>query len=89
MPDADATFDYARAVNWQKHALSRTAAFGFRMLGYNPENMLRPHFLEDPKFAVTLVLLIITGMLVMTRFILFVILPRMQPRKNDPALLRQ
>jgi hypothetical protein len=89
MPDADATFDYARAVNWQKNVLSRAAAFGFRMLGYDPENMLRPHFLEDPKLALNLFLLIITGMLVMTTFILFVIFSRLEPSKNNPALMRR
>jgi len=51
MPDAEATFDYHRGVNWQKNALSRTAAFAQRMWGYNPEQMLKPHFLEDPKIA--------------------------------------
>lgn len=89
MPDAEATFDYARAVNWQKNALSRTAAFGFRMLGYNPKHMLRPHFLEDPKLALTLFLVMMAGMLVMTKFILFLIFPRVQSRKNGPALQRR
>ena len=80
MPDADATFDYARAVNWQKNALSRTAAFGFRMLGYDPEHMLRPRFLEDPKLALSLFFLTIAGVLVITKLILFIIFPRASSR---------
>jgi hypothetical protein len=75
MPDAEATFDYARAVNWRKNVLSRTAAFGLRMLGYTPEQMLRPHFLEDPKLALTLSFLTLAGTLVVVDYLLFLALP--------------
>ena len=46
MSPAEATFDFARAVNWRKNAFTRAVAFGRRLLGYAREHLLRPHFLE-------------------------------------------
>jgi hypothetical protein len=71
MPDAEATFDYAAAVNWQKNALSRASASALRLLGYDPRHLLRPHFLEDPKLALTLLFLTIAGILIVANLILF------------------
>jgi hypothetical protein len=71
MPDAEATFDYAAAVNWQKNGLSRASASGLRFLGYDPRHLLRPHFLEDPQLALTLLFLTIAGLLVVANLILF------------------
>jgi len=64
MPEADATYDFARAVNWQKNAFAGAVADGLRLLGYAPEHLLRPHFLEDPKLAITLLLFAVAGVLV-------------------------
>jgi hypothetical protein len=64
MPQAEATYDFARAVNWQKNAFTRDIAYGLRLLGYAPEHLLRPHFLEDPKLAITLFLFATAGILV-------------------------
>jgi hypothetical protein len=57
MPPAEATFDYAVSVNWHKNTLSRMAAATLRLLSYAPDEMLRPRFLEDPKLALSLLLL--------------------------------
>ena len=70
MSPAEATFDFARAVNWQKNAFTRAVAFGLRLLGFTPEHLLRPHFLEDPKLAITLLLLAIAGIIVFLSCIL-------------------
>jgi hypothetical protein len=64
MPPAEATFDFARAVNWQKNFGSRTVASALTLLGYDPEELLRPRFLEDPKLAMTLCLLAVAVMLI-------------------------
>jgi hypothetical protein len=70
MPQADANFDFARAVNWQKNAFTRALADGLRLLGYAPESLLRPHFLEDPNLAITLFLFAVAGILVFLSCIL-------------------
>ena len=70
MSPAEATFDFARAVNWRKNAFTRAVAFGLRLLGLPPEHLLRPHFLEDPKLAITLLLLAIAGISVFLSCIL-------------------
>jgi hypothetical protein len=70
MPESEATFDYAVAVNWQKNAFSRAVAFGLRLLRYDPAHLLRPHFLEDPKLALALFLFIVAGLLMVISFIL-------------------
>src|SRR5260370_5964490 len=70
MPESEATFDFAVAVNWQKNALSRAVALGLQLLRYDPAHLLRPHFLEDPKLALTLFLFIFAGTLVVITFIL-------------------
>jgi hypothetical protein len=86
MPNAEAIFDYAAAVNWRKNALSRATASALRLLGYDPRHLLRPHFLEDPKLALTLWFLAIAGMLVVANFILFLSF-RGRVRGSDRLLL--
>jgi hypothetical protein len=54
----------------RKIAFTRTAAYGLRLLGYGPEHLLRPHFLEDPKLAITLLLFGVAGILVFVSCIL-------------------
>ena len=75
MPESDATFDYAVAVNWQKNAFSRSIASSLRLLGYSPEHVLRPHFLEDPKLAMALFLFICAGMLFIITVLLCFVFP--------------
>jgi hypothetical protein len=87
MPASDATYDFARAVNWQKNGLTRVAAKGLRLLGYAPENWLRPHFLEDPKLAIALVLLVVAGLLAMLSPTLSFALPG-AARQLDCRLVR-
>ena len=64
MPPTEATFDFARSVNWQKNTLTRTIERALMVVGYDPEHMLRPHFLEDPKLALTLLFLAIATALI-------------------------
>jgi hypothetical protein len=54
MPATEATFDYAVALNWDKNAVTVTAATMLRLLGHSPETVFRPRFLEDPKLALLL-----------------------------------
>jgi hypothetical protein len=49
MPDADATFEYAVAMNWDKNLVTRSVAATLQAMGYQPEALLRPRLLEDPK----------------------------------------
>ncbi len=53
MPAADAVFDFAVAVNWNKNFVTRAVAFSLRQLGYDPDRMMRPQILEDPKLALS------------------------------------
>ena len=61
---AEATFDFARAVNWQKNAFTRVVAFGLRLLGYAPEHLLRPHFFGRSETCDHSTLLAIAGIIV-------------------------
>ena len=51
MPLTEATFDYAAAINWKKSELIRTVKEVLQYLGYEPESIFRPRFLEDPKLT--------------------------------------
>jgi hypothetical protein len=88
MPESEATFDFAVAVNWQKNAFSRAVALGLRWLGYDPAQLLRPHFLEDPKLALALFLFVVAGMLLIANFILCFLFPG-AARKFRPSFPRQ
>jgi hypothetical protein len=70
MPATEATFDYAAALNWNKNAVTVTAATMLRLLGHSPETMFRPRYLEDPKLALSLLCVFIGIGILIGRFIL-------------------
>jgi len=59
MPATEATFDYAVPLNWDKNIATRTVSATLNLLDYAPEQMFRPRFLEDPKLALSLFLILI------------------------------
>jgi Transglutaminase-like superfamily len=69
MPDSEATFDYAVAINWNKNGLTRAVAATLEYLGYDPERMFRPRFLEDPKLALILFLICLGVAVVFARLL--------------------
>ncbi len=60
IPEMDAMFDYAVAMNWKKNIVTQTAVFILRLNGYQPEFFFRPRLLEDPKLLLAIMLTIIT-----------------------------
>src|SRR6266436_2604067 len=63
MPAADAAFEYAVAMNWDKNLVTRSVAATLRLMGYQPETLLRPRLLEDPKlFLISFLLGVATTM---------------------------
>lgn len=64
MPESEATFDYARAINWHKYVWTRAIADGLRAFDYRPGHMWRPYFLEDPKLLVSIILVAIAVLVV-------------------------
>lgn len=73
MPATEAKFEYATAINWDKNTLTRTLAQAMRLLGYRPETMFRPRLLEDPKLALSSMLIIVTVGVVLAGFVLSLI----------------
>jgi hypothetical protein len=59
MPETEARFEYAVAMNWDKKFVTRIAAETMRLLGYQPETMFRPRVLEDPKLALSWLLILV------------------------------
>jgi len=55
MPASEATFDFAKSINWQKIP---TVYIIIKNLGYSPENLFRPRVSEDPKLAIIVLLLV-------------------------------
>jgi Transglutaminase-like superfamily len=55
MPTTEATFDFAKSINWQKIPTIYTI---IKNLGYSPEDLFRPRVLEDPKLAIVIILLV-------------------------------
>jgi hypothetical protein len=96
MPDTEATFDYAVAINWDKNMATRTVAATLHLLGYTPEQMFRPRFLEDPKLALS-VFLVFTGMvMIAANFVIYLFVQKMARRQIrgpgetvPPARLRE
>ncbi len=70
MPAADATFEYAVAINWDRDVVTRGIAATLQLIGYQPETSLRPRMLEDPKLFLILVLLATTTVIVLGSFVL-------------------
>lgn len=46
---ADETYQYATTINWNKNGVMRLLAGILKKLGIQPEDIGRPHFLDDPK----------------------------------------
>src|SRR6266404_4599112 len=69
MPAADATFEYAVAINWDRDVVTRGIAATLQLIGYQPETSLRPRMLEDPKLFLILVLLATTTVIVLGSFV--------------------
>ena len=70
MPEADATFEYAVAMNWDKNLVTRSVAAALRLMGYQPESLLRPRLLEDPKLFFLSFLLGLATMMALASFLL-------------------
>jgi hypothetical protein len=84
MPAADADFDYAVGMNWDKNIVTRAAAFSLQKLGYDPQRLMRPQILEDPKLALTVVLIAAAMGLAMLAAVLGFAFPRMAERFRLP-----
>ena len=70
MPAADASFENAVAINWDRDVVTRGIAATLRLIGYQPETWLRPRLLEDPKLFLIFVLLATTTVIVLGSFVL-------------------
>jgi hypothetical protein len=70
MPDADAAFEYAVAMNWDKNFVTRSVAATLRLMGYRPETLLRPRWLEDPKLFLIYFLLGLATTVALAGFLL-------------------
>jgi Transglutaminase-like superfamily len=70
MPPADADFDHAAAINWDRDVITRSVAATLRLMGYDPEALFRPRLLEDPKLFLILSLLSIATGMVLGGFLL-------------------
>ena len=70
MPDADAAFEYAVAMNWDKNLVTRSVAATLRLMGYQPETLLRPRLLEDPKLSIISFLLGLATSMALASFLL-------------------
>lgn len=79
MPDTEATFDYARGLNWDKNAVMRTAAAMLRRLHVNPAFLLRPRILEDPKLALWVAFLLLAAFLFVAGALIGLVAQRHRP----------
>lgn len=70
MPDDDATFDYAVAMNWDRNVATRTVAATLRLMGYQSETLVRPRVLEDPKLLLMYLLIGMAAACVLGGFLL-------------------
>ena len=85
MPATEATFDYAVAMNWNKNAATRTVAAALHFLGYTPEQMFRPRFLEDPELALSLFLVCIGIALIGANFVIYFLVKLTGGRIRGPG----
>jgi len=84
MPDDDATFDYAVAMNWDRNVLTRTVAATFRLMGYQPETFVRPKLLEDPKLLLIYLVIGVAAACVLGGFLLGLGLRSVSTRTSQP-----
>jgi hypothetical protein len=70
MPAADASFENAVAINWDKNFATRSVAAALRLIGYEPETLFRPRILEDPKLFLIYFLLGFAITIMLSSFIL-------------------
>lgn len=71
MPATEAHFEYAVAMNWDKNVVTQTAAQTMRLFGYQPETMFRPRVLEDPKLALSWLLILVAMMATAASILLY------------------
>jgi hypothetical protein len=64
MPATEATFDYARGLNWNKNPIMRGGASMLRRIHVDPFLLRRPRLMEDPKLAIWTLLLVVAIALV-------------------------
>jgi len=84
MPAAEATFDYAVAVNWEKNNVTRSIATTLRLMGYQPETVFRPRLLEDPKLLLTYLLIGMAVVCLLGGFLLDLRLRSLMTRISQP-----
>jgi hypothetical protein len=70
IPEMDAMFDYATAINWNRNIVTRMAIFILRLNGFHPELLFRPRLLEDPKLLLVIMLTVITIFSVISGYLL-------------------
>lgn len=75
MPAADAEFDFAAAMNWNKNLISRAAAYVLEGLGIDPGRLMRPHLLEDPKLALSVLLAVVAVALMILGVLIGLVFP--------------
>jgi len=84
MPDDDANFDYAVAMNWDRNDLTRTVAATLRLMGYQLESFVRPKLLEDPKLLLIYLLIGMAAACVVGGFLLALGLRCVSTRTSQP-----
>src|SRR5262249_8355455 len=57
MPQTEATFDYAVAMNWDRDIVTRSVGAMLKWSGCNVETLFQPRFLEDPKILLVSLLI--------------------------------
>jgi hypothetical protein len=70
MPAADASFENAVAINWDKNFVTRSVAAALQLIGYEPETLFRPRILEDPKLFLICFLFCFTIPMTLGSFVL-------------------
>ncbi|WP_020160642.1 hypothetical protein [Methylobacter marinus] len=59
------SYQYATTINWNKNGFLRFIADGLKKAGIEPRNIRRPHFLDEPKLLISLMLLLTGSLLLM------------------------
>jgi Transglutaminase-like superfamily len=85
MPEEDAIFDYAVAMNWDRNAVTRGIAAILRLGGYSPKTFFRPRLLEDPKLLLMYFLIGMAAACVVGGFLLDLGLRSVTTRFSQPA----